>query len=522
MNKIILAILIALSLQLAVMPVLPVDADDHPLPPPNPEQSWQPPVEGGVIDPPVQVEQYSGGNPGIQAAPAPYTFPESAGTITNIYVVNSYGRVLTDLYRNETCYLIVSFNGPGYFYLWEYYPQGTSAYGHWLSYRWSRPYGGTWKIGPFAAQPGDPPGRYTWKAWYLSGSVWSVRSLSFYFNGINNPPDIQLPVSEPFHYPEINSFSSDKSSIDEGDAAVLVWNTTNASSVSISPDIGTVGASGSTSITPSTTTTYTLTANGRSGNTATSSLTIAVVPRVAPEINVSSAGIRNGETTSISWNAPGAVNVTLSNIGSVGIQGSMQVSPQETTTYTLTAAYIDGTTQSAQATVTVTQPSYLLWILIALLLVVVAAAVFLLIRRRNKAVPVAGTEAKTFGYSSSTQTGTAVSTDDLPVTRPLVEAPPARLVISGGNEILLAGNNRALGRKDFEDFMPHEDTTYISRQHINIWYENGKYYIEDEGSTNGTRVNDSEIKGAGPHELSDGDIVELAAKLRFIFKEDSD
>ncbi|HZC42573.1 MAG TPA: hypothetical protein VE195_00260, partial [Acidobacteriaceae bacterium] len=45
-----------------------------------------------------------------------------------------------------------------------------------------------------------------------------------------------------------------------GNPATLTWSTANATTVSITPDIGTVSASGSTTVTPSATTQYTLTA----------------------------------------------------------------------------------------------------------------------------------------------------------------------------------------------------------------------------------------------------------------------
>ena len=60
--------------------------------------------------------------------------------------------------------------------------------------------------------------------------------------------------------------------------------------------------------------------------------------------------------------------------------------------------------------------------------------------------------------------------------------------------------------------------SYISRQHINIWSENGQYYIEDRSSTNGTRINGMDIKGTGRHALADGDVIELAGKLSINFQ----
>jgi pSer/pThr/pTyr-binding forkhead associated (FHA) protein len=158
----------------------------------------------------------------------------------------------------------------------------------------------------------------------------------------------------------------------------------------------------------------------------------------------------------------------------------------------------------------------LLWGIIALLAITVIVIAILLIRRPAKAsrVQVADTQAA----DHATQTEDTNTTDTQPVTTPVVEAAAAKLSLAGGNDILLAGNTRSFGRHDFEEFMPSAQVSYISRQHINIWSENGQYYIEDRSSTNGTRVNGTDIKGTGRHALADGDVIELAGKLSINFQ----
>jgi pSer/pThr/pTyr-binding forkhead associated (FHA) protein len=47
----------------------------------------------------------------------------------------------------------------------------------------------------------------------------------------------------------------------------------------------------------------------------------------------------------------------------------------------------------------------------------------------------------------------------------------------------------------------------VSRRHGRIWMDDGKYFVEDLGSTRGTVVNEVEIKGRGPQPLSFGDVV---------------
>ena len=195
--------------------------------------------------------------------------------------------------------------------------------------------------------------------------------------------------------------------------------------------------------------------------------------------------------------------------------GTATVTPDTTTTYNLTATYIDGTTQTAAVSVTVEQPSYLIYGLLALLAIAATVIVIMMVRRpgASKAARSSGTRAGT-----STSAAATVSAGDPGSSTSVTEAPPAKLVMPDGSEMLLAGNTRSFGRQDFEKLLPGDRVSFISRQHINVWYEDGKYYIEDRGSTNGTRINGSEIRGSGRQALVDGDVIELADKLSITFK----
>jgi len=490
----------------------PVQA--QPSPPVSPDAAWQPPDEGGeALEPQVGVDTYRQTWPNLQMlAPSPVP-PGVSGSITNAYLVNSRGQLLSTLYGTEACYLVVSFNSPGYFYLWEYYPASANTYGHWLIYRWYRPYAGVWKIGPFTASSWDPDGRYIWKMWFISSGYWSTRTLSFDYMRGYSPYGIPGTIPQPSYPPVINSFSANLPSVELGQTVTLTWTTSNASSVSISPDIGTVGTSGSTTVTPSATTSYVLTATGKTGSPVSSSATVTVMPRIPPGISAAQAKIQSGQSTTLSWNAPAAVQVFISGAGAFGASGTATVKPENTTVYTLTATYMDGTALTASTTVTVEQPPYLLYGLIALLAVAAAVIVALLVRRPSttSAAQPAGTRPAAEAASASTSVAS-------PATSPVIEAMAAKLAMPNGSEVLLAGNARSLGRKDFEKFLAPGEVSYLSRQHINIWFEEGKYYIEDRSSTNGTRVNGTEIKDAGRHVLEDGNTIDLAGKLNITFK----
>ncbi len=45
---------------------------------------------------------------------------------------------------------------------------------------------------------------------------------------------------------------------------------------------------------------------------------------------------------------------------------------------------------------------------------------------------------------------------------------------------------------------------YVSRRHARVFFKDGEWYIEDLDSTNGTIVNNEDIKGKGPKKLDDG------------------
>jgi hypothetical protein len=77
--------------------------------------------------------------------------------------------------------------------------------------------------------------------------------------------------------PVIHSFAPDVYVLEEGDSAILSWSVTDADTVTINQGIGNVSLSGSTSVTPTETTTYTLTAINNAG-TSTAIFTITVNP----------------------------------------------------------------------------------------------------------------------------------------------------------------------------------------------------------------------------------------------------
>lgn len=152
----------------------------------------------------------------------------------------------------------------------------------------------------------------------------------------------------------INTFTANPGSINAGQAAVLVWNVSDATEVSIG-GIGSVDVrAGTISVAPEVTTTYTLTAKNATGTQTQTTTVVVTSPMVRiAGFSATPMTIRAGESATLSWSTDNATNVTISGIGAVANNGSQQVTPSATTTYLLTATGASGQPQTAQVTVQV-------------------------------------------------------------------------------------------------------------------------------------------------------------------------
>lgn len=164
---------------------------------------------------------------------------------------------------------------------------------------------------------------------------------------------VQTPTSDP----RILRFEATPTNILTGESATLSWATDGASEVSIS-GIGRVDTSGSRTVSPTSTTTYTLTARAADGRQVTAPVVVTVsagnAPRVisfaATPVNISAGG-----ASQLCWNVENSTSVDIAGVGT-GLKGSdcASVTPTQTTTYTLTAK--NGAGQiTASATVNVGQ-----------------------------------------------------------------------------------------------------------------------------------------------------------------------
>lgn len=94
--------------------------------------------------------------------------------------------------------------------------------------------------------------------------------------------------------------------------------------------------------------------------------------------------------------------------------------------------------------------------------------------------------------------------------------PSARLIcLSGGEDIVPTHFPFVIGSKaEVCDFVIH--SPLVSRKHAILWNDGKTYYIEDIGSTNGTKINNVKIQFCEKVRLNSGVIVEFAnIKFRF-------
>ena len=187
---------------------------------------------------------------------------------------------------------------------------------------------------------------------YNAGTYTVSGSVTNAFNGpsyASNPYGIAFTIdAPPTPTPPSISFSASPTSIIQGNSSTLSWSVGGyVTSVSINQGIGGVSSSSSRNVSPTSTTTYTLTATGE-GGTTTRQVTVIVTIPPPPTVSfsISPSSICLGNSATLSWSVTGYVNSVSINqgIGGVSTSGNRSVSPSSTTTYTITATGIGGTT----------------------------------------------------------------------------------------------------------------------------------------------------------------------------------
>ena len=157
--------------------------------------------------------------------------------------------------------------------------------------------------------------------------------------------------------PNVTSFIASPTSINSGANSILNWATTGATGIAITPGAFTsTSTSGSTSVSPTATTIYRLTATNPAGST-TATVTVTINTSSRPTISSFTAkptSITSGSSSTLAWATTGATSLAIApgTFTSTSASGSTSVSPTATITYTLTATNAYGsTTSTAKVTI---------------------------------------------------------------------------------------------------------------------------------------------------------------------------
>ncbi len=166
----------------------------------------------------------------------------------------------------------------------------------------------------------------------------------------------------------ITSFAASPATIVSGTSTTLSWAVASGTGCSINQAVGAVANSGSTSVSPTTNTTYTLTCSGlNGGSSATTNATVTVTPVPSPvnasiaSFAASPATITSGGSSTLTWAVASGTGCSINqSVGSVANNSSTSVSPTVDTAYTLSCSGLNGgssATASASVTVTPVQPA---------------------------------------------------------------------------------------------------------------------------------------------------------------------
>ena len=165
-------------------------------------------------------------------------------------------------------------------------------------------------------------------------------------DGNGDEVSCQAPVTvadpNPFTCEGNVTFTSNRSSITAGESIELNWTVTDADTVSVNPGSFS-GLTGTETVSPTTDTTYTLTAT-RGNDTINCPISVDVEP--VEEVftcennvtfTVNDRSITRGQSVILDWNVVDADTVSISTIGTTNLTGTQSVSPSADITYVLTA-----------------------------------------------------------------------------------------------------------------------------------------------------------------------------------------
>jgi hypothetical protein len=154
--------------------------------------------------------------------------------------------------------------------------------------------------------------------------------------------------------------SSNPSTITAGNSSAVTWSSNNAVSCT-GTNFNTGGAtSGTVSVQPGSTTTYSVSCANSSGNAASANTTVTVTapPQPTASISASPTTITQGGSSTLTWSSTNANTCSGSNFNTGNApSGSVTVTPSSTTSYNVTCSGPGGSKTSNTVTVTVNPPA---------------------------------------------------------------------------------------------------------------------------------------------------------------------
>jgi peptidoglycan-associated lipoprotein len=122
------------------------------------------------------------------------------------------------------------------------------------------------------------------RSMFRAGLLLAVAATVFSVGCNKKPATAPTPVAHtapPSAAQPSVTLSASPATVEAGDPSTLSWTSTDATQLTIAPDVGTVTAQGSTKVTPPSSTTYTITASGPGGS-ATANARVTVATASAP------------------------------------------------------------------------------------------------------------------------------------------------------------------------------------------------------------------------------------------------
>ena len=355
-------------------------------------------------------------------------------------------------------YLDIDINTPGWLYIYEYYPPNNNPSGRWLAYKWQLKQSGVWDIGPFTARSNEPEGQHVYRLWFYGNGQWAATN-----SDIPQTSLIYWAYLKNLPEPIIQSFSASSHEVKPGESVTLSWNVQGAQSMEISMAGPVMGASGTKTVVLDKTTDFTLIATGLDGRQVSSERVTVYV--------------------------------------------SEQVTPIPTPSTPIT-------TSPPVKAMSFWDQIFNFITLISILSVIVIIVLGLLLRY---------VYLKRWASPEVVSDPPAIQKEEPlpkeisePATEPSVST-RAKLTLPDGLEIRITNNSQIIGRAEMARALGLDELCLISHKQFQVTCADGKYFIEDTGSANGTRLNGEDIKGKGTVELKDGDIIDAAGaiKLRF-------